>query len=84
MATEMSSKERLLATMDFAQTDRVPIVLRNVVPLQHNWSDLVGRAEYLLGLGIDDIFRFGPPWPYHPEVTVESWCEQATPYPIDN
>ncbi len=82
MTPKMSCKERLLATINFQPTDRVPIVLRSVVPLQHNWTDAVSRAEYLLGLGIDDVISFGPPWLYHPEVTTESWREETQSYPI--
>ncbi len=83
MSLAISSRERLLATMSFQTTDRVPIVPRGIAPLEHNWSNAVERAEYLLALGCDDIVYLGVPWPYHPAVTVDTWREQGTAaYPI--
>lgn len=82
MRAEMTCQERLMATINFEPTDRVPIVFRDARPLEHNWTDPVSRAAYLLGLGIDDVISFGTPRARHPEVTEECWHEETEAYPI--
>ncbi len=85
MPTRLSSRERLLITIEGGQADRVPVVFfpgATIPPLEHCWHDRLERARYLLSLGLDEIFIFSSPWPFHPDVTTESWRREGDRYPV--
>lgn len=69
----MTSRERLLASINLAEPDRVPICFRNVAPLEHLWSNAFERVTALAELGVDDKLHLGLPWAFDPEVRVEQW-----------
>lgn len=71
---EMSSRERLLASLNHQEPDRVPMTFwGNVVPLHPLWRTRFERVKRLRELGVDDQMNIGTPWPYHPEVEVRVW-----------
>jgi len=79
---ELTSRERLEIAYDCGEPDRVPIVLRPLLPMEHHWGNAIERAEYLLGLGADDVLTVPPPFRPHPDVTSRVWREDGEPYPI--
>ena len=61
MSDKMSSRERLLSTINHQEPDRVPICFRDVAPLKNRWKNPFERALALRELGVDDrIFIPGP------------------------
>ncbi len=93
MQGTMSSRERLLRTMNFEETDRIPLLFRfwslggarDNIPF--NWRDEVTRVENTLALGLDDTLTLQPPLgyveDYEPEqlADVSSWTERLPPEP---
>ncbi len=71
----MTSRERLLAAINLAEPDRVPICFRNVAPLEHLWSNAFERVTALAALGVDDKLHVGLAWAFDPEVRVRQWQE---------
>ncbi len=84
MNQEMSSRERLLTTIDHQEPDHVPLCFRGVAPLEHLWRDGLSRTEALLAMGIDDQVSLRYPWMYHPDVKVRQWrdTESDPKYPL--
>ena len=75
---EMSSRERLLASLNHQEPDRVPMTFwGNVVPLHPLWRTRFERVKRLRELGVDDQMNIGTPWPYHPEVEVRVWRDDS-------
>ena len=61
MKNEMSSKERLLTTINHQEPDRVPLCFRDVAPLEHLWTNPIDRVLALKELGVDDKLFIQPP-----------------------
>jgi len=75
---DMSSRERLLASLNHQEPDRVPMTFwGNVVPLHRLWQTPFERVRRLRELGVDDQMNLGAPWPYHPEVEVRVWRDDS-------
>lgn len=75
----MNSRERILNAVDRKPVDHMPLMLRiwpmdGVDRLPFCWQDQVKRAEYLLGLGIDDTLMLQPPLGY-----VENYDANGAP-----
>ena len=87
MGTLMNSKERILCTLDRQETDRVPIAMRGLEPLDHLWGgkkNLFERSRVLRDkFGIDDFLFLRHCWPYSKEVREEiewdKWGENNDP-----
>jgi hypothetical protein len=81
----LSSRERILNTMAFEPTDRVPLLLRfwslggEVDNIPFNWRDPVERVEHTLALGLDDTLMLQPPLGYVEEYIPEE-LEQVSSY----
>ncbi len=64
----MNSKERIIRTLDRQETDRVPIAMRGLEPLDHLWGgkkNLFERSRVLRDkFGIDDFLFLRNDWPY--------------------
>ena len=54
---DMTSRERTLAAINHQEPDRVPIFLRDIVPLEHLWKDRFERVDVLLKMGVDEKVR---------------------------
>jgi hypothetical protein len=84
MKTNMTSRERILATCAHEATDHVPLHL-DVHPLYYQydpgvatWQDQFERTDALLSLGADAMIEVWLPDPtFHPDVTVRSWKEET-------
>jgi hypothetical protein len=78
MTATLTSRERLLRTIHFEPTDRVPLLLRfwsmgaeqDQIPF--NWRDDVERVENTLALGLDDTLTLQPPLGYVEEYVPEA------------
>jgi len=76
----MSSRERLLTTLDHEEPDRVPVMFwGTIAPLQHLWTDRFERVLKLRELGVDDQMTVGGPWTYHPDVTTQVTRDDSFP-----
>ena len=71
--TYLSSRERLLTTINHEEPDHLPLVFRNVAPLHYLWKNRLERAAALLDMGVDDKIILGMPWTYHPDCSVRRW-----------
>jgi uroporphyrinogen-III decarboxylase len=86
----LSSRERLLTTINHAEPDRVPFMFhlfeyeQGDLPPRLRHRNQVERVERLLARGLDDTLRFEPPWRMHPEVRTRVWKERpaGAPYPL--
>ena len=86
MRTDMSSRERILATVQGEESDHVPLHLDvhpsylSYDPKVAHWKDQFERTDDLLALGTDPMVEIWLPDPcYHPEVRVTTWREDPTP-----
>ena len=76
MKTTMTSRERLTAAMDLAETDHVPLwCLWSYDQDPFNRSDELARVDAVLELGMDDTLWLHAPWRISPEVEVSAWSE---------
>ena len=76
MKTNMSSRERLLATIRLEKTDHVPLwCLWSYDQEPFNTGDDLARLEATLALGMDDTLWLHAPWRMAPEVEVSGWTE---------
>jgi uroporphyrinogen-III decarboxylase len=74
----MPSRERLLATLNHQEPDRVPVMFwGTIAPLRHLWKTSFERVKCLRDLGVDDQMGVGFPWPYHPDVKVRVWRDDS-------
>jgi hypothetical protein len=86
----LSSRERLLLTIDHVEPDRVPFVFhlfdypQEALPAHLRHDGQVERAERFLAAGLDDTLQFDVPWRFHPEVRTRVWKDQppGEPYPL--
>lgn len=82
--TAMTSKERLLKTMNFAATDRVPLFFRfwslggDEDNIPFDWRDEVTRVENTLALGLDDTLTLQPPLGYVEDYRPEQLADVAS------
>ena len=65
----MNSRTRILNAIRRQPVDHVPLWMRfwslgDADELPFNWRDQVKRAEYLIGLGVDDVLMLEPPLGY--------------------
>jgi uroporphyrinogen-III decarboxylase len=82
MKTNMTSRERILATVAGQPTDHVPLSMEVhpsyllYDPKVAHWRDQFERTDDLLALGTDPMVEIWLPDPcYHPDVKVTSWRE---------
>lgn len=80
----MTSKERILRTLDRQETDRVPIAMRGMEPMNHLWTSWFERAVMLRDrFGIDDFLYKDFIWQYAKEVREErrweTWGKDENP-----
>ncbi|GAI84964.1 unnamed protein product, partial [marine sediment metagenome] len=73
----LSSRERLLLTINHKEPDYIPLCIGFLDYIPKNWSNQFQRAEELLALGIDDIFTISPPFGFDPNVKVKKWSETS-------
>ncbi len=76
----LSSKERILLTMNHQEPDRVPLMCKfgTETGKSWHWPNQFERIKELLANGFDDILVFGyyePPFRFHPDVEVKEWQE---------
>lgn len=79
--TTMTSKERLLKTLEHKPTDHIPLYLRfwslggTADNIPFAWKDQVQRVENTLALGLDDTLLLEPPMGYVEEYRPEKLPE---------
>jgi len=85
MKAEMTSRERLLATIAGEATDHVPLAIDvhpsygQYDPKVACWKDQFERTGFLLSLGVDAMVEVWLPDPcHHPDVTVRAWREEGS------
>jgi hypothetical protein len=74
----LSSKERLLLTMAYKETDYVPCCFMMFHGLRDRFpGDQIRFVEEQLKLGLDTVVEFPEmPMPFHPEVLTRTWIEK--------
>ena len=78
ITTKLSSRERLLRTMEHQPVDHVPLLLRfwwlggDEENIPFNWRNEVQRVEATTALGLDDTLLLQPPLGYVEDYTVEN------------
>jgi uroporphyrinogen decarboxylase len=86
MASRLSSRERMLATINHQEPDYVPLwfnwYYKDTQILK--WDDIVDRAERVLAMGLDDTIRIDVPESVHPETSTRVWVEHPADsrYPL--
>ncbi|MCK5880204.1 MAG: hypothetical protein KAH24_10505 [Holophagae bacterium] len=85
MKTAMTSRERVLATINGQETDHVPFSFEvhpsylDYDPLIADWTNQFERTEFLLSLGLDPMAEVWLPDPcYHPDVKVRQGRDENT------
>ena len=83
MKTDMSSKERILTTINGEETDHVPLSMEVhpsyalYDPTIADWRDQFERTDFLLRYGVDPMVEIWLPDPCcHPDVRIKTWREQ--------
>ena len=78
----LSSRERLLLTMDFKETDYTPCCFMLFYTLQHQYGgDWRKFVDAQIDLGLDAAVGLpGTPSATHPDVAVSEWVEPASAY----
>jgi len=83
MHPEMTSRERVLATVAGEPTDHVPFSMEVhpsyllYDPKVAHWRDQFERTDDLLALGVDPMIEIWLPDPtFHPDVKVTAWREE--------
>ena len=73
----LTSKERLLLTMTYKETDYVPCCFMMYHGLRDRFpNDQIRFVEEQLALGPDTVVDFPEmPVPFHPDVTTTTWVE---------
>lgn len=86
MKVDMTSRERVLATVRGEDTDHVPLHIDvhpsylSYDPGVAHWQDQFERTDDLLALGTDAMIEVWLPDPCrHPDVKVTTWREDNTP-----
>jgi len=86
MKTEMTSRDRILATVEGEPTDHVPLSIdvhpsyEQYNPRIASWRDQFERADFLLSLGVDAMVEVWLPDPcFHPDVKLRAWREENGP-----
>lgn len=83
----LSSRDRMLAVLNYQQPDYVPLVFNAFgfqPPPGIRWGDHFEQAEGWLSLGVDAWLHIHPPQSFDPAVTVREW-EETPPgerYPV--
>jgi len=77
MKKSLSSRERLLLTINHKEPDYVPLCISFLDYIPKYWSNQFQRAEKLLALGVDDILTIHAPFGFHPNVEVKKWSETS-------
>ncbi len=81
----MSSKERLLAAMNFQETDYIPCAFMIFTALRNQCRDEYEFIKRQLELGLDAMVNL-PEFPlrFHPDVAIREWKEHpaGSPYPL--
>jgi len=78
MRTELSSRERLLLTIDCREPDHVPLWNRGGIPYRYfdkyrrdlPWPNQFERVKHALKIGIDDVVYINPPRLLNKDVKV--------------
>ena len=84
----MTSKERILTTVDLKKSDHVPLLFRTFYvepPPPFEWKDRFEEADWFLSRGLDSILEVSLPLVTpHPEVCIRYWKEERAGerYPI--
>jgi uroporphyrinogen decarboxylase len=86
----LTSRERLLTTINHAEPDRVPFLFnlfdtpQAMLPPALRHHGQIERAEHFVAAGLDDTLSLSPPWQHHPDVTERTWEEQppGEPHPL--
>jgi len=78
LKSELSSKERLLRSLNFEEPDHVPLLLRffnrsYLMDKSQGWHNQFVKADQLIKLGFDETVNLSPPLPLNPEVKVKKW-----------
>ena len=83
MKTQMTSRERILATVAGESVDHVPFSMEihpsyeSYDPSIAGWCDQFERTDFLLSLGVDPMVEVWLPDPCpHPDVTVKAWRQE--------
>lgn len=77
MKKSLSSRERLLLTINHKEPDYVPLRIGFLDYIPKYWSNRFQQAEELLALGVDEILTVRPPFGFHPNVKVKKWSETS-------
>ena len=86
MKTQMTSRDRLLATVAGVPTDHVPLSIdvhpsySQYDPSIANWKDQFERADFVLSMGADPMVEVWLPDPcFHRDVKVRQWRREKGP-----
>ena len=76
MENYLSSKERILRSINFEEPDHVPLLLRffnrsYLMDKSREWRNQFEEADQLLELGLDATVDFSPPLPLNKEVNIK-------------
>ena len=77
--SNLSSRDHLLAAMQYREPDYVPLVFNAFgfrPPAHLAWSNEFEEAQRWLSLGVDATLNVSPPLVFHPEVKARSWEEK--------
>ena len=74
MATQLSSRERLLCAINHQEPDHVPLwnLWSHQENLPFSWQNPIERVEKVLGMGLDDTLLLRPPGPGENDILVEA------------
>ncbi len=84
MKKSLSSRERLLLTINHKEPDYVPLCISFLDYIPKYWSNQFQQAEELLALSVDEILTVHSPFGLHPDVKVKKGVETSPgePYPL--
>lgn len=77
MKKSLSSRERLLLTINHKEPDYIPLFIGFLDYIPKYWSNQFQQAEELLALGVDEILTLRSPFGFHPNVKVKKWSETS-------
>ena len=88
MADRLSSRERMLATINHQEPEHIPLWFNwyygDTQLIQWDGIDVVDRAERVIAFGLDDTMRLDVPYSVHPEASSKVWVEHPAEsrYPL--
>ncbi len=78
MLDKISSRERVLTTINHQEPDRVPIICKPPAPLEGLWGNEFERVKKLLELGMDDYLKINVPGYFDPEIKTRLWQDKKS------